>query len=130
MIPGHGKQLSTRLLILYMISTLLFLTSIDLHIHPDDGSVAADNEAAVHISSLAGDITSTDKQDEISISPDGVLKVKEADPGVSAVFLFATLIALLCSFECVRRIRDIRTRFPERPFHGTPSQRAPPPVHA
>ena len=70
-----GKQLSIRFLIMYMISAVLFLTSIDLHIHARDVATAADHHGyAVHISSLTDELIPAVAGDEIKVSPDGVLK--------------------------------------------------------
>ena len=106
-----------RLLIMYMISALLFLTSIDLHIHSHD--------TTVHITSVAVDPGNPDNADEINISPDGVLKDSQYSFSVVAVIILAALIALLYYLCCVC-IRDIQTLFPQLPFHGTPTLRAPP----
>lgn len=126
----NGKQLSTRLLIMYMISALLFLTSIELHIHAGENAVSAEQGGAVHISSVAAGLVSPDQADEISISPNGALKVSQNNFSVLAVFLLATLIAVFCHYACVLRIRDFKTLFPQIPFHGTPLLRAPPAINS
>jgi len=127
MSSGFNKQLSTRLLIMYVISAVLFLTSIELHIHARDVAAPAEHSGyAVHISSLAGELMSTDANDEIKLSPDGVLKYSQNSLSILAVFLFAAIVAVSCYLACTGRLRDGRSLLPERPFHGTPSVRAPP----
>jgi len=121
----NSQQLSTRLLIMYMISALLFLTSIDLHIHSRAQAVSAEQDITVHITSVVSDINKSDKADEVQISPDGLLKANQYSFNVLAVIILAALIAVLCYISCVR-IRDIQTLFPQLPFHGTPTLRAPP----
>jgi hypothetical protein len=125
MLPGNSKQLTMRLLVMYMISALLFLTSIDLHIHSRAKTISAGQDIAVHITSVATEINSPDKGDEINISPDGVLKASQYNFSLLAVIILAALIAVLRYFSCVS-IRDIQTLFPQLPFHGTPALRAPP----
>jgi len=114
-----------RLLIMYMISALLFLTSIDLHIHSHGKAASAEQDTTVHITSVAVDPGNPDNADEINISPDGVLKDSQYSFSVVAVIILAALIALLYYLCCVC-IRDIQTLFPQLPFHGTPTLRAPP----
>jgi hypothetical protein len=127
---GNSKKLSKSLLIMYMISALLFLTSISLHIHANGGTnggkISAENAAAVHISTIADEIASEDNSDEININPNGVLKLNQNCFDYIAVILLVTLIAVICHFECIARLREIHTRLPRLPFHGTPSLRAPP----
>jgi cell division protein ZapA (FtsZ GTPase activity inhibitor) len=122
-----GKQLSIRFLIMYMISAVLFLTSIDLHIHARDVATAADHHGyAVHISSLTDELIPAVAGDEIKVSPDGVLKINQSGISVLAVFLLTALLVVSCYRACVGRLRDTVTLLPCLPFHGTPSLRAPP----
>ena len=124
----NGKQVSTRLLIIYLISALLFLTSFRLHIHPQDGSVvSADTGSLIHVSAITGDILSPDQDDEISISPSGVLKAGYNNHDIIvAVFMLAILLTLQVAYACIARIRDSHTRVLRLPFFGTPALRAPP----
>jgi cell division protein ZapA (FtsZ GTPase activity inhibitor) len=122
-----GKQQSIRFLIMYMISAVLFLTSIDLHIHARDVATSAGHHGyAVHISSLTDELIPAVASDEIKVSPDGVLKINQSSFSVLAVFLLAALLVVCCSRACVGRLRDTATLLPSLPFHGTPSLRAPP----
>ena len=121
-----GKQFQKSVLIMYMISALLFLMSIDLHIHVHGDKVYMPQELAVHISSIAEKLTPDDDRNEVNISPNGVLKLNQNSLNVIAVIMLATLIAVLCYFECVARLREKRSRLPRLPFHGTPTLRGPP----
>lgn len=120
------KQLSIRMLIIYMVTALLFLTSVELHIHTDKHASAVDHGLAVSISAIASDLTTGGISDEINVSPDSLLKVKQGGDGLYAVFL---LIAVLLSVLCrtfIGRLRESHAQLPFVPFHGTPPQRAPP----
>lgn len=122
----HQKQLSIKILVIYMISALLFLTSIDLHIHTDEAAALESHGSAVSISSLASNFLPESENNEITISPDGVLKIKQIDADVLTVFI---LIAVLLTFLCrsfITRLRESDTLLPIIPFHGTPPLRAPP----
>jgi hypothetical protein len=120
------KQLSIKMLIIYMITALLFLTSIELHIHTEETASTADHGSAVSIGALAGDIMLDVDSDEIIVSPDSVLKVKQNGIAVLAVFLLiAVLLAVLCKIF-IGRLRECHAQLPLIPFHGTPPLRAPP----
>jgi predicted nucleic acid-binding Zn ribbon protein len=122
----HQKQLSSKMLIMYMISALLFLTSVELHIHTEETAATVDHGSAVSISSLAGDLVNGDSSDEITVSPDSVLKVKQNAVSMLAVFLLiAVMLAVLCR-TFIGRLRESHARLPVIPFHGTPPLRAPP----
>jgi hypothetical protein len=124
---NNGNQFSTRMLIMYLVSALLFLTSVKLHIHAHGDSVAANQASPViHISSVTGNLDTRDQKAEINISPLGVLKASPNVIIMIAVFLVAILVAILSLFECVIRIRDFQTRLPGPPVFGTPLLRAPP----
>jgi hypothetical protein len=125
------KQLSIRFLIMYMISAVLFLTSIELHIHTHDVAPAAGHQDhAVHISSLADELIPAGASDEVNVSPDGVLKISQSSFSVLAVFLLAALLVVPGCRACVGRLRDRATLLPCLPFHGTPSMRAPPAINS
>ena len=126
MVPANNNRLTTRLLVIYLISALLFITSIRLHVHVNDDTVAAAQSSHIHISSVTGNLGSPDMDDEVNISPLGVLKSNQNDYSVLAVFLLTILVAVSSSYTCVTRIREIQTRYPLLPFHGAPSLRAPP----
>lgn len=78
-----------------MISTLLFLTSIELHIHTEDAAVKADHGFAVSISSIAGDLNAIDTNDKIKVSPDSVLKLKQSDINLLVIFLLVSIIIVI-----------------------------------
>lgn len=125
-----NKQLSTRILVMYVISAVLFLTSIELHIHANDVATSSGHGYAVHISSLDSGIVHSGVNDEIKVSPDGVLKINQTGFSVLAVFLLAALLVVFCACACVGRLRDTGTLLPCLPFHGTPSLRAPPAIYS
>lgn len=120
------KQHSARILIIYMISALLFLTSIELHIHTQDTAASADHGFAVAISTIAGDLSFSNTSDEINVSPDSVLKVKQISISLLAVFLLVSVMLGLLSPVFTGRIRESCRLLPVIPFHGTPPLRAPP----
>ena len=126
MLLTNNKRMTTRLLVLYLISALLFITSIRLHVHVNDDAIAAEQSSHIHISSVTGNLGSADTNDEVNISPLGVLKSSQNDFSVMAVFLLAILVAVLSSYICIARLREIQTRYPRLPFYGSPSLRAPP----
>jgi len=123
---SNNKQLTTRLLVIYLVSALLFITSIRLHVHVNADTVASEQSSQIHISSVTGKLGSPDSDDEINISPLGVLKSNQNDLSLMAVFLLALLVAVLSSYMCIARLRGIHTRYPWLPFYGAPSMRAPP----
>ena len=57
----------------YIIAALLFLMSVDLHIHTADKAVVSDHGSPVSISSLTGDIMIDGDNDEIIIC--GLIRV-------------------------------------------------------
>ena len=120
-----NQQLSVKILIIYMISTLAFLSSIELHIHTQDAAVSADHNLAVSFSTLSNDIGNIDNADEITVSPDGMLKVHYNAPDMLAVFLLLALIVAISIHISVSRKRESHS-FTELPFFGTPALRAPP----
>lgn len=127
----NGNQITTRVLIIYLVSSILFLTSVKLHIHAHQDAVNADTASPmIHISSVTSNLDTKDKNVEINISPLGVLKANQNDFLFISVILIAVLIAILPSFEFVTRVRDIQTRLPGHPFYGSPLLRAPPVLHS
>ena len=122
----NRKQLSTKMLIIYMVTALLFLTSVELHIHTHETAANTDHGTAVSISSMANDLITEDGKDEITVSTDSALKVKQSNVSLLAVFLLiAVMLTVLCR-TFIGRLRDGHTQLPLIPFHGTPPLRAPP----
>ena len=120
------KQLSARILVIYMIMALLFLTSVELHIHTAESASTADHGAAVSISSFADDLMVDSNGDEIIVSPDGVMKVKQDDINIFAVFLLVAVILVVLCQAFIGRLRENLALLPRAPFFGSPSLRAPP----
>ncbi len=120
------KQRSINVLVIYMITALLFLTSVEIHIHDKDAAATADHGFAVSISSFADDLLPEGGSDEIVVSPDGALKVKQGSVNLLAVFLLiAIMVTVLCR-TFIGRLRESHIQLPVIPFHGTPPLRAPP----
>jgi len=122
----NNKQLSIKMLIMYVITALLFLTSVELHIHTQETAATVEHGFAVDISSFASNLMHQGNSNEIIVSPDSVLKVKQSSVNLLAIFL---LIAVLAATQCrtfISRVRESHTRLPIIPFHGTPPLRAPP----
>jgi len=124
-----GKAFSIKLLIMYMISALLFLSSIELHIHTHESAVFADHGAAVSFTSLSDDFSSNfaiqASTTEIEVSPDGMLKAHQSVPSVLAIFILLVLIASTFIPVSYSRVRKTQSST-ELPFYGTPALRAPP----
>ncbi|MCW8934514.1 MAG: hypothetical protein OQK98_07295, partial [Gammaproteobacteria bacterium] len=117
---NSGKQLSINALIIYMISALLFLCSIELHIHTGDTAANADHGHAVSITSLSNNLDNLNISDEIEVSPDGMLKIKHSAPNMLAIFLVLTFICTLFMQILILRTRD--QHFTSKlPFFGTPA---------
>jgi len=121
-----NKQLSTKMLVIYMISALLFLTSIDLHIHTQEAATVADHGSAVSISSLTANTVMESLSDEITVSPDGVLKIKQHAVTFLAVLLFLAIVTVVQRCTRIARLRESNSQIPYIPFQGTPPLRAPP----
>jgi hypothetical protein len=122
----HQKQRSIKMLVIYMITALLFLTSVEIHIHDQETAASTDHGMAVGISSITGDLLPEGSSDEIIISPESVLKVKQDSINLLVVFLLiAIMVTVLCR-TFIGRLRESHTRLPVIPFHGTPPLRAPP----
>ncbi|MBE9568550.1 MAG: hypothetical protein IMF14_07620 [Proteobacteria bacterium] len=114
------------MLVIYMITALLFLTSVEIHIHNHEAAATADHGFAVSISSLTNDLMPESAGDEITVSPESVLKVKQDTLSIFAVFLLiAVMLTVLCR-TFIGRMREGHTQLPIIPFHGTPPLRAPP----
>lgn len=122
---NSGKQLSTKILIIYMISTLLFLFSIELHIHTKDAAASADHGASVSITSLSNSLGDIGSSGEIEVSPDGMLKVHHSAPDMLAIFLLLALIIAIFRQIIVAQTSNSHTSS-TLPFYGTPALRAPP----
>ena len=122
----NKKQLTIKMLIMYMISALLFLSSVELHIHTQETAATVEHGFAVDISSLASNLMHQGSSDEIIVSPESALKVKQSSLSLLAIFLLiAVLVAVLCR-TFIGRLRESQTRLPIIPFYGTPPLRAPP----
>ncbi len=120
------KQQSAKMLVIYMITALLFLTSVEIHIHDQDAATTADHGFAVSISSLATDLAPAGASDEITVSSESVLKIKQGNQTLLAIFLLiAIMVTVLCR-TFIGRLREGHTQLPVIPFHGTPPLRAPP----
>jgi len=122
---NSGKRLSTKALIIYMISALLFLSSIELHIHTNDTAATADHGYAVSITSLSNNINNLKISGEIEVSPDGMLKIQHSAPNILAIFLLLALIFTVFIQIFTARVRN-KHQTSALPFFGTPALRAPP----
>lgn len=120
------KQVSIRILIIYMITALLFLTSVKLHIHTGEHASAVDHGPAVSISLVASDLTTDGISNEVNVSPDSVLKLKQGSESLYAVFLLVAVILTMLCRTFIGRLRESHAQLPFIPFHGTPPLRAPP----
>lgn len=121
-----NKQLSIKMLIIYMISALLFLTSVELHIHTQKAATFEEHGAAVSISSLSSDLLPLGDSSEIKVSPDAALKHPQNSFSLLAVFLLITLLAAMANYCSIARYQIFNDLLPDRPFHGAALLRAPP----
>ncbi len=119
------KSSSLRLLVIYMISTLLFLTSIDLHIHTKEAAATELHGQSVSISNFTNKLTQADSADEITVSPDGLLKIQHSGPMIIAIFILLALIFRVTATQYFRFLKE-RHKLIQLPFYGTPTLRAPP----
>ncbi len=111
---------------MYMLSAMLFLTSIELHIHTKEAAVSADHGVAVSISNFSKELIEIDNNYEINVTPDNILKVSANNINLLAVFLLlATLVVVLCQ-TFIGRMRDRQDLLPAIISHSTPPLRAPP----
>jgi len=122
---ANGKQISTRLLIIYMISAVLFLSSIELHIHTHEAAATADHGFAVSITSLPDNLADINNAHEIEVSPDGMLHAHYSTPEFLSIFLLLILIVAVFSQICIIQTRNAFIHFKPRYF-VTPLLRAPP----
>jgi len=123
---SSDQQLSMKILIIYMISALLFLTSVELHIHTQKAASFEDHGAAVAISSLSTELMPSADKGEIKINHEGVLKLPSSTVNFLAIVVLAVLLAATCCYRIFTRLRDFDSPLPGLPFHGSPSLRAPP----
>lgn len=114
------------MLVIYMVTALLFLTSVEVHIHGNEASATAAHGYAVGISSLADELLSEGSSDEITVSPDSVLKLKSGKINLLAVFLLVGILLTILCRAFIGHLRESYTQLPAIPFHGTPPLRAPP----
>lgn len=120
------KQLSVKILVMYMVMALLFLTSVELHIHTPESAANADHGSAVSISSFTDNLMNENVSDEIKVSADSVLKAKQDSINIFAVFLLvAVMLAVLCRIF-IGRLRESLAQLTLSPYYGAPSLRAPP----
>jgi len=118
-----------KLLVIYMISALLFLSSIELHIHTHEAAVSADHGAAVSITSLANDFSSQlaaqETASEIEVSPDNMLHAHQSAPNILVMFLLLVFIASIFIPVFASRNQE-STNLSALPFYGTPTLRGSP----
>ena len=122
----NKKQHSIKMLIMYVITALLFLSSVELHIHTQDTAATVEHGFAVDISSLASNLMHQGSSDEIIVSPESALKVKQSSLSLLAVFLLIAVMAAVLCRTFIGRLRESQARLPIIPFYGTPPLRAPP----
>ncbi len=120
---NFNKAFFIKILIIYMINALLFLSSIELHIHTKETASYASHGSAVSITALSNDLA--DMANEIEVSPDGMLHAQHNIPNLLVIFLLLTLIIIAFNPISISRIKDTHTPS-ELPFYGTPLLRAPP----
>ncbi len=85
------------MLIMYTITALLFLTSVELHIHTQETAATVEHGFAVDISSFAGTLMHQGSSDEIIVSQESALKIKQSSVNLLAIFLLiAVMAAVLC----------------------------------
>lgn len=125
MLLTRHKSSSLRLLVIYMISTLLFLTSIELHIHTKEAAVSELHGQSVSISSFTNQLNQADSADEITVSPDGLLKIQHYGPMIIAIFILLALIVRVTATRYFRFLKE-RHKLIQLPFYGIPALRAPP----
>lgn len=120
------QQLSIKILIIYMISALLFLTSVELHIHTQKAAAFEGHGAAVSISHLYTELLPAGDSSEIKVSPDAALKLPQNSFSLLATFLLITLLAAIACYSSITRFQILKDLLPDRPFHGAALLRAPP----
>ncbi|MBL4711650.1 MAG: hypothetical protein JKX75_03985 [Gammaproteobacteria bacterium] len=120
------KLLTTRMLIIYIITALLFLTSFDLHIHTDEAALAAEHGSAVSISSIDADFLAGADSEEINVGLDGVLKIEHDADSFIAVFLLFTILLSVLQQILIGIIRENNFSCFVVSLSGLPPLRAPP----
>jgi len=118
--------LTARMLIMYMIVALLFLTSFDLHIHTDEAAVEAEHGFAVSISSIDTDFLAGVDSEEINVGLDGVLKVEHDTVSFIAVFLLLAIVLAILQRIFIGIIRENNFSYFVISLSGLPPLRAPP----
>jgi len=123
---SSDKQLSRKLLTIYMISALLFLTLFELHIHTQNAAVFEEHGSAVSITFMSAELLPPAASSEIKVSPDAALKLPQSNLNILAVFLLIVLLAAIACYRCITRFHTLNSLLPDRPFHGAALLRAPP----
>lgn len=108
-----------------MISALLFLSSIELHIHTHEAAATADHGSAVSITSLPDSLVSPTDAQEIEVSPDGMLHAHAHLQNILALFVLLTILITVLQQVSIRPIKRTTSTL-ALPFFGSPSLRAPP----
>jgi len=114
------------MLIMYVVAALLFLTSVELHIHTHEAAPAAEHGFAVSISSLDSNFVPQLASEEINVGTDSVLRVDYDTFSVVAVFILLALLLVVWRQTFVGRLREQYARLASLPFCGLPLLRAPP----
>lgn len=114
------------MLIMYVVTALLFLTSVELHIHTHEAAPAAEHGFAVSISSLDSNFVPHLASEEINVGTDSVLKVKHETVSFVAVFILVAMLQIALQRTFVGRLRENHVRLSRIPFRGLPPLRAPP----
>ena len=122
----NNKQHSIKMLVMYMITALLFLTFVEVHIHTQNTAATVEHGVAVDISSIADNIKREGGNNEIIVSPESALKAKQSSVSLLAVFLLIAVMAVVLYRTFIGRLRESQARIPILPFYGTPPLRAPP----
>ena len=105
---------------------MLFLTFVEVHIHTQNTAATVEHGVAVDISSIADNIKPEGSSNEIIVSPESALKVKQSGVSLLAVFLLIAVMAAVLCRTFIGRLRESQARIPIIPFRGTPPLRAPP----
>ncbi len=122
----NPQKLTAQMLIMYVVAALLFLTSVELHIHTHETAPAAEHGFAVSISSLDSNFVPHLASEEINVGSDSVLRVEHDTVSVVAVFILLALLLTAWRRTFVGRLREKPVRLFCLPFRGLPPLRAPP----
>ncbi len=125
MLKNHQK-LTARMLIMYVVAALLFLTSVELHIHTHEAAPAAEHGFAVSISSLDSNFVPHLASEEINVGTDSVLRIERDTVSFVAVFILIAMILIALQRTFVGCLRENYVRLSRLPFCGLPPLRAPP----